>query len=343
MEEKKDIQRSGVDYRAVFSQIWKRRRLYYKVLPIVFVLSCAYILSIPRYYTTSTTLAPETEKSGSSALGSIASTFGFDLDKISTSDAITPLLYPDLMDDNGFVTDMFSIKVINKDNSLKTSYYDYLLNHQKSAWWYYILDVIKDLFKKDESASGTFDPYRLSKVDDEIVKAISGNVVVKTDKKTGVITITVKDQDPVICKIIADSVKYRLQNFITLYRTNKARIDYQYYQKLTNEAKRDYEKARDTYGRYGDTNSDLVLSSYRVKMDDLENDMQLKFTTYSTLSKQMEASKAKVQERTPAFITLKGAEVPVKPAGPKRMIFVAIMLILAFLGTSVHILRDITK
>ena len=57
-------------------------------------------------------------------MGSIASTFGFDLDKISTSDAITPLLYPDLMDDNGFVTDMFSIKVINKDNSLKTSYYD---------------------------------------------------------------------------------------------------------------------------------------------------------------------------------------------------------------------------
>jgi uncharacterized protein involved in exopolysaccharide biosynthesis len=48
---------------------------------------------------------------------------------------------------------------------------------------------------------------------------------------------------------------------------------------------------------------------------------------------------AKLQERTPVFTVVKGASVPIKPAGPKRMLFVAGMLILTFLGTAFYIVR----
>ena len=51
----------------------------------------------------------------------------------------------------------------------------------------------------------------------------------------------------------------------------------------------------------------------------------------------------KVQQETPAFTTLKSAIVPVKPAGPKRMIFVALMMILSTIATSIYILRIIIK
>jgi uncharacterized protein involved in exopolysaccharide biosynthesis len=55
---------------------------------------------------------------------------------------------------------------------------------------------------------------------------------------------------------------------------------------------------------------------------------------------QLEAAKAKVLERTPVFTVIKGADVPIKPAGPKRMLFVAGMLLLTFIGTSAYILLD---
>jgi LPS O-antigen subunit length determinant protein (WzzB/FepE family) len=72
--------------------------------------------------------------------------------------------------------------------------------------------------------------------------------------------------------------------------------------------------------------------------------MQLKFNAYSTINTQLEAAKAKVQERTPAFTMLKGASVPIKPAGPKRMLFVIFMLAVATLATTTYILRgDILK
>ena len=90
-----------IDLGAVIRKLWKGRKLYYIVLPIVFVLSCLHILTVPRTYSTSIELAPELDQpSMGGSLSSIALSFGFDLSDLQSSDAITPLLYPDLMDDN---------------------------------------------------------------------------------------------------------------------------------------------------------------------------------------------------------------------------------------------------
>ncbi|WP_238318906.1 hypothetical protein [Segatella baroniae] len=73
----------------------------------------------------------------------------------------------------------------------------------------------------------------------------------------------------------------------------------------------------------------------------MENEMQLKFNAYSAMNSQLQAARAKVLEKTPAFTVIKSATVPTKPAGPKRMIFVAIMLLLSWIATTVYISRDL--
>lgn len=346
MEENRKDQ-DVIDLRIVFKRILAEKKLFYKVLPTVFVLSCVYIFAVPRYYTSDTKLAPEMENSMSGGtLGSIASSFGIDLGDMQTSDAITPLLYPDLMDDNKFVTQLFSIKVVDEKGEINTTYYDYIDKKQKHTWWSYPIGLVKKLFKPKEKKTGGkggFDPYYLSKRQDDIIEIMRANISLAIDKKTGVITISTKAQDPLIAKTLADSVRVKLQTFITEYRTNKARIDEQYYKKLVNEAKAEYEKARRLYGSYADANTDVLLESFKAKENDLENDMQLKYNTYTTLMTQYQAAKAKVQERTPAFTMLKGASVAIKPAGPKRMIFVLGMLILACFGTITYILKDDIK
>ena len=131
MEEKKELE--VIDLRVVFKKIYERRRLFIKVLPIVFVLSCAFILCLPRYYQSTLSLAPEIGGTSGlgGTLGSLASSFGLDLGSMETTDAINPMLYPDLMEDNGFVVGLFDIKVKSKDGEIACSYYDYLLKHQK--------------------------------------------------------------------------------------------------------------------------------------------------------------------------------------------------------------------
>ena len=334
-----------IDLRVVFKKIWNNRHLFYKVVPIVFILSCIYIFSLPRYYRSDTRLAPEMENSGAGgALSSIASSFGFDLSEMQTTDAITPLLYPDLLDDNGFVASLMDIKVISMDGEINTTYHDYLKLYQKKAWWEYPIDWIIKLLpqKKDlHGSKGEYDPYNLSKIEDAILDKARKNIDIGIDKKTGVVSIETEAQDPLICRTLADSIQAKLQVFITNYRTNKARTDYEYYKKLTQEAKQDYEKVRQQYGSLTDANSKVALPSVELKLQDMENDMQLKFNAYTTMNTQLQAAKAKVQEQTPAFTVLKGAAVPVKPAGPKRMIFVAAMLILAIMGISLYSIRDL--
>lgn len=51
-------------------------------------------------------------------------------------------------------------------------------------------------------------------------------------------------QDPLISASLTDTVMHCLQNYITNYRTNKARHDLAFTEKLYKEAKADYEKAQ---------------------------------------------------------------------------------------------------
>ena len=345
MEEKKTYNSEVIDLRVIFKKIWDNRKLFYKVLPIVFVLSCIYIFSLPRYYKSEVKLAPELGSSMSGGgLSALASSFGFDLNEMQTSDAITPLLYPDLMDDNGFINNLMNIHVVSRDGDINTTYHDYLKNHQKKAWWLAPVEWIKNLLPKTDDDNnkdkGMFDPYDISRKENGLYELLRSDIGIATDKKTGVITISVKSQDAYICRELGDSIQERLQVFITQYRTNKSRIDYEYYKRLASEAKQDYEKARRIYGSMSDASTNVALRSVELKLEDLENDMQLKFNAYSTLNNQLQAAKAKVQENTPAFTVIKKAAVPVKPAGPKRMIFVASMLVLAFIGEALWLVRN---
>ena len=112
--------------------------------------------------------------------------------------------------------------------------------------------------------------FRMSKKDSELLDQIKANISCDVDKKTEVITIKVEDQDPLICATMADSVRNHLQTFITKYRTNKARVDVEHYEKLAKQSKREYEYCVREYSAYCDANQDVMLQSFISKRDELE-------------------------------------------------------------------------
>jgi len=334
-----------IDVVAIGKAMWLHKKLYYIILPIVIVVSSLIIISVPRTYTSTAKLAPELSSYNSSSLGDIASSFGFDLGGNSTNgDAIFPELYPELIASNDFLVSMFDVHVKSNDNKINTTYFDYLATMQQQPWWTKMLGYTKSLFsKKNTNAKepSEVNPFKLSKRQDLVAKIIAKNVNCVVDKKNYVISISVTDQDPLICATIADTVQARLQQFITNYRTKKSKNDLQYYQKLCQEAKAKYEKVRQTYGSYADANQEVLLESYKLKENDLENEMQLLYNNYTTLQAQVQQAQAKLLMQTPAFTTLQSASVPLKPVGPKRMIFVAGMTFLAFLMITIFSIRKI--
>lgn len=350
------VEESSIDFGKIWKDVLKHKRLYYKVLPITFVVAAIIALSIPNYYNCEVKLSPEMSgsSSSSSSLLSLASSFGVNIGKMGGmgTEALFPTLYPDLMNSVDFKTSLFPVPVTiegDKDKGEQDrtmSYYDYMENEQKAPWWSYIFKGIGEGIKfvknwitgKEEKETTGVNPFRLTKEQTEIVKAIDENIVCDVDKKTMVITINVKDQDPVICATMADTVKNRLQNFITDYRTSKARVDLEYNKKLYAETKARYDKARQRYAEFTDANQDIILQTVRQRQVELENEMQLQYNAYTQIAAQLMAAEAKVQEDTPAFTTLQSATVPVKKTGPKRAQMCLIFLFLAFLGTTAWIL-----
>ena len=138
-----------------------------------------------------------------------------------------------------FKTSLFEVPVTREEDHKSFTYYDYLMNEQKAPWWSQATKAFFGLLFKDKEpeAAEKVNPFKLTKKQTAIMKAIDKNVVCDVDKKTMVITINVTDQDALICATMADSVKHRLQKFITDYRTSKARVDLEYNQKLYGEAK----------------------------------------------------------------------------------------------------------
>lgn len=341
MLEKQEV--VNINIASVFRQIKGHKKVYAIVLLTVGVLSALHIVNVPRTYTTDTKLAPEMNNGMRSGggLADIASSFGIDLSNIQSTDAITPLLYPSLMEDNQFIASLFKIRVTPLKILKPVTYFDYLAHDQEKPWFVKLFGERKEntTFRISGNQYKSLYPYVFTKEQDKVAKMIQDNIAITVDSKNSVITIAVTDQDPLVSKQVADSVRNQLQNYITRYRTNKAQHDLAYYKKLMSQAKRTYEKARRKYSAFADANTEVMLATVSSQQEDLENDMQLKFNAYTALASQYNAAQAKVQENTPAFTVLKGAAVPDKPTAPKRMIFVVVMEILAFLVTTFVVCR----
>jgi uncharacterized protein involved in exopolysaccharide biosynthesis len=224
------------------------------------------------------------------------------------------------------------------------TYYDYLLKEQKAPWWSEAMGAttkaIGSLFsgskkKKEETA---VDPFRLTKKQTAIVNSMKKRIVCDVDKKTMVITIDVTDQDPLIAATMADSVQQRLQDFITDYRTKKARKDLEFSRKAFEEAKQRYEHARRRYASYSDANMRVFLESVRSEQNKLSQELSIQSQVYTQASAQLQQAELDVQRETPAFTVLEPATVPVRKAGPARAKMCLIFLFLAFLGTTVYVL-----
>lgn len=343
-----------IDLKKIIETLWNQRKVFYWVWPITFVLSAALILCVPRKYQSTVVLAPEgSSESGLGSLGNLASSFGFNLGSLGSSDALYPTIYPDLVASPDFLIPLFKTHVTSADGTIDARYYDYLLKMQKHPFWWYPKAWVGGLMMKirgegiggrptetGDNIGKEFDPFWLNKRQLDVLAAMQANIKCSVDKKTDVITIQVLDQDPLICACMADTVSLALQNFVTEYRTKKARTDADYYQKMVEEANLAYLQAEEEYTRYADSHLGTNQERYRTELSRLSNVMNQKQSIYNTFQQQHIAATAKLQERTPIYTTIQSASVPDKPSSPKRMLFVLGMLIMISLGIAIWLVRE---
>ena len=332
-----------IDLLELAGKIWADRRLVLKWCGIAVVVALVVAFSIPKEYTTTVMLAPEVE-GGSRSLGglsALAGMAGINMGSGESSDALYPDLYPDIVSSVGFTTELFNVPVKDAEGELDTNLYTYLKEEQRSPWWSAIISFpfkclgwVMSLFKEEEEGTdGGVNPFQLTKDEDGVVKALNERIAVSVDKKTSLISLSVTMQDPLISATMTDTVMAKLQDYITEYRTNKARHDLDFTQKLYDEAQKKYYDAQQAYADYVDMNQNISLRIVQTRQERLQNEMNLAYNLYNQTAQQLQLAKAKVQENTPVYTIVQAATVPLKASKPSKLMILVGFVFLAGVGS----------
>ncbi|MBD5322888.1 MAG: chain-length determining protein [Bacteroides sp.] len=349
MQEDKDIKdynsdEEEIDLLELGIKLWNNRKKILTWCAAGALIGLVVAFSIPREYQTAVKLAPESTdgKSSSASLGALASMAGLSFGSSGGRDAVYPQLYPDVVSSVPFLTSLFNVEVETKKDE-KFTVKQYLEEETRSPWWSTIIGFPRAvlgmlLSKDDEPADHTLDNFQLTGDENLLVQVLSNRIKASVDQKTMVVSIDVTMQDPLVSAILADTVVSRLQEYVTDYRTNKARKDLEYAEKLNAEAQQEYYKAQQKLADYTDRNQGIATQSARITQDRLTNEANLAFNLYNQTAQQVQQAKAKVQETTPVYAIVIPPTVPIRPASPRKGMILVGFVFLAFASCSAWIL-----
>lgn len=336
-----------IDLMALFMKVWNRKIWILKVCGIALLAGLVVAYSIPKEYETTVTLAPESTTgnvNSSGGLGALASMAGINIgNSASGVDALGPSFYSDIVASTPFLVELFPMEVKDDDKELDKTLYEYIRDDQSYPWWRYLmspgmaLGAVRSLFSsKDDAAEMRqemdIDPQRLTPEQSGVAGAISSKIKVENDN--GMTSITVSMQDPMVSAQVADSVMSKIQQYITDYRTNKARKDLEFTEKMYDEAEANYRTKQDEYAHFVDANQNIILQSFRTEQERLQNERDLAYNVYNTVAQQLQTAKMKVQETKPVFAVIQSAVVPLSASKPNKMLIVVAFIFLALVGST---------
>jgi len=294
-----------------------------------FALGCLVALGTPRKYMVTSKLAPELSSTATSRLSSMASLVGLSASMMGTTDAVYPMVYPDLVKSPEFIADLFDepVSFTWKKERVDTTLYAYLTEYKKFSPVGFVMSLpgmavgaVKGLFEKQEedSADAPVNPFHFTKKQGRIAKLIGKNVKAEIDKKTLVVTTVVTMDNAEVCAQLSRAVNENIKKYVTVYRTEKAIKDCEYYEKLYEEAQKSYYAAQRAYSYYSDSHQNVSLRSYMIESERLKNEATLQFQLYTSTAQQLQAAQAKVQQETPVFAEIVPPSVPLKSANSRK-------------------------
>ena len=330
-----------IDIMELISKLWKKRSMIIKWCIAGAIIGLVVGFSIPKTYTASVTLAPEMQQKTSSGVSSIASMMGVNLN--NSVDAISVEMLPDVVHSTPFIFELFDLPVTfeHKDTVVNTTLIDYMLEYQKSPWWTPIfqfpfkalgwcIDLVAPGDEEEEdSVGGALNPNNLPKKERGVVKFFAENIMVSVDKKSFKTQMSLEMQDPVVVATVMEAITENLKDYMSDYRTSKARQEVDNLQVIAELRKADYYKAQHAYANYIDSNKNVSLQSAQVERERLQQEMNLAYQVYSQVATNLEGARIQAEQAKPVFVIINPVTVPLQRTAPSKAKMLVIFTFLA--------------
>lgn len=324
----------------VLRSIWQGRLRILLTTAVFTGLGIAVALLLQPEFISEAKIMPEMNNSSGDMFKRLASVAGFagmDLSDAEGVDAVRPDLYPNVLQSTPFILQLIDKPIITTTGQRLTV--GQFLLPDDDRW---SLKKLLGFGRKDDlkgsSPNKLGGPVRLTSRQQELVEDIGKRISAKLDTRSGIITITAKMPDANVAASVAQQSMDYLTQYVTNYRTEKARQDLQFYTQRLHEAQKRYQTAQFNVFQYNDQHKYYVVQAATMDKQRREAELSIAQTVYSELSRQFEQAKLKVQERTPIFKILEPAQVPLKRTSPKRTIIVLVFSSIGLLAGIMYVL-----
>lgn len=340
--------KTEIDFIAIFNKLWQNRKKIIIWSVVGLIIGVCIAISIPKEYTSMIKVAPEGQSgNASSSLGAIAGMMGVGVLQTGNKDGLTIDMYPEILTSSPFLLEFANINVSYKGGTIPFS--DYLLEHTKKAWWKSLAELPGMAISWVVSI-GSESPKEIPTIKNTVgmqqyfCYLMKRGIQMSIDKKSDIIKVETTFQDPVITKIISDSVLVKLQKYIINYRSAKTRQNLESNLAMLEQAKDRYYNADLEYAQAQDKNQNLIAKSAAVKLDRLRNERDLAFQIYQQLATQVEADKIKLHEEQSIATVIEPATTPLSPSAPNKLMIIVVMTLFGgFVSAGMIVIKNYIK
>ena len=349
-----DIQKDDeIDLLALLQKIMQGKKTIFKCFLVFFVIGVFIaIFSKKEYTATSLVLAQENNAAAGGSLSGLASLAGINLSS-GSSDLISPKLYTSIVQSIPFQRKMIQARIKVQQSNTPITYQEYYQEYYQKYNKGNFLDVVQkytiglpslivDKVTPSEgntpqyttSEKDTLEVYPLTREEKGLFELLKSQLKITNNDKDNTVSLSFSMGDPVAAAQMLEQAKNYLQETIIEFKTRKAKKQLEFIQKQYEEAEKSFKEKQIRLAAFQDSNRGLITAVPMTRQSQLQSDYNLAYNLYVELAKQYENQKIKVQEDTPAFITIEPVSIPLEKSKPKKGMIIAIW---SFLGIVIGI------
>ena len=341
MEEKdkekqlQEVEENEIDLIELIKRFWEKRMFIVKVTAVFLCLGLFIAIFSSEEYTAQCVVVPQTGEGGvSSSLSGLASLAGFSLGSMGSAEELSPMVYSNVMNNINLQKEMINTKIYFDRWGKELTLLDYFTNeeYQRTSVLGYvkkytiglpflILEAIRGEKDNDVAMTGTDDGKiaMLTQQEDYCIKALKERTTLAVNDKDGYVSISATMPEPLAAAALAEIYMNLLQKYVSEFKIEKAKADYNFINQRYLEAREEYSKKQEEYARFKDANRIITTAVAATREEQIKNDYDLAYSLYSELSRQLIQAEIKVKENTPIFTVVEPVIVPRERSKPRRL------------------------
>ena len=274
---------------------------------------------MPSQYRTQARLLPEFSAKSAMNLqqfGALAEIAGIDLAGAAEPEAVRPDLYPDVLESRPFLLYVLQqpVETVRKEKFSSL----FILLTQPTGLAALLPVVSRSPQPILPVAGDTL--LALTVEQDDLLADLRKRIRADIDKQSGVLVVQVEMPDARVSAQVAKLAIAYLRQYVTTYRTEKARQDVAYLAQQQRNSQHRYERALAAWSAYQDANRYVVTQVARMETRKLTDNLALAEQLNAQLTLDYERAQLRVQEARPVLNVLEPPVVLPRRSSPRRLL-----------------------